>query len=47
MSVEKYDGTRHWAVYDDDDELVCLCVYKKGAIEVSRRLGIAADPPRT
>ena len=29
---------RHWAVYDDTGVLVCVCVYKKGALEVVRRL---------
>jgi len=28
---------RHWAVLDAGT-LVCLCVYKKGALEVLRRL---------
>jgi hypothetical protein len=29
---------RYWAVYDDTGVLVCVCVYKKGAQEVVRRL---------
>jgi hypothetical protein len=29
---------RFWAVYDGENTLVCLCVYKKGAEEVLRRL---------
>jgi hypothetical protein len=29
---------RYWAVYDADGTLVCLCVYRKGAKEVVRRL---------
>jgi hypothetical protein len=28
---------RFWAVYDDQ-ELVCVCVYRRGALEVIRRL---------
>ena len=28
---------RHWAVLDGES-LVCICVYKKGALEVLRRL---------
>jgi len=43
MAIERYDGTRYWAVYDQKADLVCLCVYKKGATEVSRRLGISPD----
>ncbi len=30
---------RFWAVYDGT-ELVCVCVYKRGALEVKRRLGL-------
>ena len=37
MTIAKY-GTRFWAVYDADGSLVCVCVYKKGAKEVLRRL---------
>lgn len=36
MRIEKHG--RHWAVYDQAGELVCLCVYLKGAREVVRRL---------
>ena len=36
MKIEKYD--RFWAVYDQQGVLVCVCVYKKGAKEVVRRL---------
>jgi hypothetical protein len=37
MSIRKYGG-RYWALYDDAGELVCICLYKKGAAEVLRRL---------
>ena len=37
MRIEKW-YPRFWAVYDDDDELVCVTVYKKGAQEVVRRI---------
>lgn len=33
---------RHWAVYADQ-ELVCVCLYKKGATEVKRRLEVAEE----
>lgn len=36
MKIEKWG--RFWAVYDADGVLVCVCVYKKGAMEVVRRL---------
>jgi hypothetical protein len=36
MYIAKYG--RHWAVYASDDTLICVCVYKKGALEVVRRL---------
>jgi len=35
--VEKY-GSRFHAVYDPKDELVVVAVYRKGALEVVRRL---------
>lgn len=35
ITVEPY--SRYWAVYAGE-ELVCVCVYKKGATEVKRRL---------
>ena len=38
MRVEKYGNTRYWAVVDTMGTLVCLCVYRKGAMEVIRRL---------
>jgi hypothetical protein len=36
VRIERY-GRRNWAVYDGDT-LVCVCVDKKGAEEVVRRL---------
>lgn len=30
---------RFWALYDADDSLVCVAVYRKGAREIARRLG--------
>jgi hypothetical protein len=33
-------GDRYYALYDGD-ELVCVTVYKKGALEVKRRLEMA------
>jgi len=36
MSIRKYG--RYWAVLDAEGTLVCLCVYKRGALEVLRRL---------
>jgi hypothetical protein len=38
FTIEPYHGSRHWAVYDSARELVCLTVYKRGAVEVVRRL---------
>ena len=47
MTIEKY-GRRFWAIYDTDKQLIAVCVYKKGAREVVRRLtGKEIDmPPR-
>ena len=40
MSVQRYKRTRFWAVYDAAGALICVCVYRKGAEEVARRLGL-------
>jgi hypothetical protein len=37
MRIARYGKTRFWAVYDGAT-LVCVCLYKKGAQEVLRRL---------
>jgi hypothetical protein len=37
MRIARYGKTRFWAVYDGAT-LVCVCLYKKGALEVLRRL---------
>jgi hypothetical protein len=37
MKIDRWPS-RYWAVYDDDDELVCVTLYKKGAKEVVRRI---------
>jgi hypothetical protein len=39
-TVQKYRGSRFWAVIDPAEELVCITVYKRGADEVVRRLAI-------
>ncbi len=38
MRIACYQNTRFWAVLDTDGTLICLCVYRKGAEEVLRRL---------
>jgi hypothetical protein len=43
MRIERYRKTRYWAVLDTADTLVCLCVYRKGAQEVVKRLRQALD----
>ena len=35
-------GTRYFALYDGED-LICVTVYKKGAMEVKRRLESASN----
>jgi hypothetical protein len=37
MRIARYGNTKYWAVYDGPT-LVCVCLYKKGALEVLRRL---------
>jgi hypothetical protein len=38
MHIARYQHTRYWAVYASDGALICVCVYKRGALEVLRRL---------
>jgi len=38
MTITRYRKTRFWALYDEDGELICVTVYRKGAEEVKRRL---------
>jgi len=38
MRIERYGKTRYWAVREQDGTLICLCVYRKGAQEVVKRL---------
>ena len=55
LRMERYGNTRHWAVYEAH-ELVVVTLYKRGALEVLRRLqaqepgaaatGAAADAAR-
>ncbi|HST61083.1 MAG TPA: hypothetical protein VLK84_20430 [Longimicrobium sp.] len=37
-TIQKRKRSRHWMVIDPQGELVCLTVYKRGAVEVVRRL---------
>ena len=41
LLIQPY-GTRYFALYDGED-LVCVTVYKKGALEVKRRLETASN----
>ena len=43
MSIREYG--RSWALYDDAGELVCICLYKKGAAEILKRLQQLPAPP--
>lgn len=38
IRIERWKNGRHWAVLMDGN-LVCVCLYRKGAVEVKRRLG--------
>ncbi len=44
--IEKY-GSRFFAVYDENDLMICVCVYRRGATEVVRRLQEAANQSPT
>ena len=41
LVIQPY-GTRYYALYDGED-LICVTVYKKGALEVKRRLETASN----
>jgi len=56
FTVKKHGHSRFWAVYDPVGDLVCVCVYKRGAVEVVRRLSrpspasaseLRENPPET
>lgn len=38
LRVERYGHTRFWAVKEADDTLLCVCVYRRGALAVLQRL---------
>ncbi|MCX5977316.1 MAG: hypothetical protein NTV33_10950 [Coprothermobacterota bacterium] len=38
MKIAKWYNTRFWAVYDSKYKLICLCVYKCGALALVKRL---------
>jgi hypothetical protein len=46
MTTQRYKRTRFWAVYDASGTLVCVCVYRKGAEAVVRRLTEPKDATR-
>ena len=46
MTYRKYKR-RFWVVLDADDSIVVVCVYKKGAKEVVRRLAALPTPTKS
>ena len=44
LRMDHYPYSRFWAIWDDQD-LVAVVVYKKGAAELLRRLQAPAPPP--
>ena len=44
LRMDRYPYSRFWAIWDDQD-LVAVVVYKKGATELLRRLQAPAPPP--
>jgi len=43
FTINKHGHTRFWAVRDSVGNLICVCVYKRGALEVVRRLSREPD----
>jgi hypothetical protein len=41
LIIQPY-GTRYYALFEGED-LICVTVYKKGALEVKRRLEMVSD----
>lgn len=37
MYIEKYNTSKYWAIREDNNDLICVTVYKKGALEVIKR----------
>ncbi|MDD4834014.1 MAG: hypothetical protein PHC44_04690 [Lutispora sp.] len=35
MRIEKYKN-KYWAVYDEYGSMICVCLYKKGAMNVAK-----------
>ena len=44
LRIDRYPYSRFWAIWDGQD-LVAVVVYKKGAVELLRRLQAHASPP--
>ena len=44
LRMDHYPYSRFWAIWDDQD-LVAVVVYKKGAAELLRRLQAPVPPP--
>ena len=44
LRMDRYPYSRFWAIWDNQD-LVAVVVYKKGAVELLRRLQAPAPPP--
>lgn len=45
FTISRYRNSRHWAIHAPDGSLVCVAVYKKGAVEAVRRLN-GKEAPR-
>jgi len=47
ITVSRHAHGRFWVVRDAAGELICICVYKRGAMEVARRFSLAPalSPP--
>jgi hypothetical protein len=44
LKIARYKRSRFWALYGPDQDLICLCVYKKGAESVRRYLRCRPAP---
>jgi hypothetical protein len=38
MRIERWKSSRGFALYDENGELICITLYRKGAVEVRRQI---------
>lgn len=44
MKVARHKNSRYWAVKEEDGTLLCVCVYRRGAVNLVRRMRRLLSP---